>query len=90
MKNVFLYVYGSDYSALEFERNYNAQEFYESMVERGITELTIASSKIEFTVVKIVEFDGEIQDEILHFIKDRLCDYDDLKGTNLYKVKYKE
>jgi len=82
MKRVFLYVSGGDYAALAFEENFNAQKVYEKMVRRGLSEITV-SDGID---IIIKEF-GEIDDKFIEFMKDHLCDYDQLKDADIFEVK---
>jgi len=81
MKRVFLYVSGVDYSALDFSRDYNAQEVYEEMIKKGLTQNTV--DDIDIT---IKEF-GEIDDKFIEFMKDYLCDYDQLSDADIFEVK---
>lgn len=85
MKSVFLYVFGGDYAALDFERKYDPLSFYYDMLKEGKRYVVINSDEM-YAEVKIKEFNDFISDDALVFIKDSLCDYDDLKHTNLYKV----
>jgi len=77
---VFLYVYGEDYSALDFRENNNPQEVYESMVREK--ELT---KNIDGACVEIIEFE-DVDPEFIDFVIDNLCDYDQLKSANIFEV----
>lgn len=86
-KRVFLHVYGEDYSALDFNRNYNTRQFYDEMVAEGVTFKIIEDEDKEiYAEVKIVEF-GEIDDEYINYVKNHLCDYDALKDEDMFEVK---
>lgn len=82
-KRVFLYVSGGDYSALDFDENYNAQEIYNKMKSDGITTTRLDSD--DYIEVVIYEF-GAIDDKFISFMKDRLCDYDQLKAADIFEV----
>jgi hypothetical protein len=84
-KNIFLYVYGDDYSALGFSEKYNTKEVYESMIAAGITHKILENDEY-YIEVKIKEF-GEIDPEFIYFMKDQLCDYDNLKNSDIFKVE---
>lgn len=83
-KTIFLYVHGEDYSALTFGRDYNAQEVYEDMIAKGETTRTISTDD-DYMEIEIVEF-GEVDPKFESFIKDRLCDYDQLKSADIFEV----
>lgn len=83
-KTVFLYVYGDDYSALGFERKYNVQDVYEQMVAEEVTKKVIENDEY-YIEAKIEEF-GEIDPDFVSFMLNNLCDYDQLKSENIYKV----
>lgn len=85
MKRVFLYVGGSDYSALDFSENYIEQQFYEEMLKEGVQEKIIDKGEI-YTEVYIKEF-GEIDDNFISFIRDNFIEY--AKDTNFFEVKAK-
>lgn len=80
-KRVFLLVTGDEYSAMTFSQEYNAQEFYESMVADGETE-----RELEDGTVEIKEF-GAVDDEFIQFIRDEIMDYDQSKDTDFFEVK---
>ncbi|ALS22154.1 hypothetical protein [Paenibacillus naphthalenovorans] len=84
-KSVFLYVYGGDFSAQDFEQKFNPDEFYEAMLIEDVKYKVIEDDE-SYIEVKIKEYDGDISDEAIEFIKNLLCDDDDLKHSNLYKV----
>jgi hypothetical protein len=83
-KSVFLYVRGDDYSALTFDQNFDAQEVYEDMVQNDEISRTIEEE--DYMDIDIVEFD-EVDDKFMKWVKSNLCDYDYLKGSNIFKVK---
>lgn len=85
-KTVFLYVYGEDYSALEFERNYKAQEVYETMVAEGVTKKVLQDDDDSYIEVKIEEFNA-VDPNFVSFVLNNLCDYDQLKSEDIYEVK---
>lgn len=84
-KRVFLYVYGDDYSALHFDQEYDKQELYESMVNKNEKHRIIETDEF-YIEIKIKEF-GEIDDTFVQFIRDYLCDSDDLKNADIFEVK---
>ena len=85
-KTVFLYVSGSDFSALDFERNYNPQDFYEEMVKKGL-KLDIVNTDEIYAEVRIKEF-GLVDSEFVSFVLSELVDYDFAKAENIYEVQY--
>jgi hypothetical protein len=85
-KTVFLYVYGADFSAIDFEKKYNAQEVYESMLAEGVTHKVLEDTDDAYIEVKIKEF-GEVDPEFVTWIMYELCDYDQLKAADIFEVK---
>ena len=85
-KRVFLYVYGGDYSAVEFDGTYDEQIVYEEMVKEGETHKIIEGEDDFYAEVEIKEFD-DIDDDFINFMKNRLCDYDNLKASDIFEVK---
>ncbi|OMD76866.1 hypothetical protein [Paenibacillus odorifer] len=83
-KSVFLYVRGDDYSALAFDKRFSAQELYLDMIIKGETSRTIDDQ--DYMEIDIVEFD-KIDDKFLSWIKNNLCDYDQLKSEDIFEVK---
>lgn len=83
-KSVFLYVRGDDYSALTFDQKFYAQEVYEDMVSKGETSRTIDDE--DYMNIDIVEF-NKVDERFLKWVKDYLCDYDQLKGRDIFEVK---
>ncbi|KAF6565310.1 hypothetical protein G9G63_09120 [Paenibacillus sp. EKM202P] len=83
-KSVFLYVRGDDYSALTFDQNFNAQEIYEDMVRNGESSRTIDGEY--YMDIDIEEFE-KIDTRFVKWIKNNLCDYDQLKGSDIFEVK---
>ncbi|MEJ3719265.1 hypothetical protein WGM54_14690 [Paenibacillus polymyxa] len=83
-KSVFLYVRGDDYSAMIFDRNFNAQEIYEDMIRKGESSRTIDGE--DYMDIDIVEFD-KVDTRFMSWIKNNLCDYDQLKGSDIFEVK---
>lgn len=83
-KTVFLSVKGEDYSALDFEQNYNAQKEYEKMVKDGVTSRTFQTDEYDIEV-KIHEF-GEIDPAFISFLRDGFLDYDDCKHRDFVEV----
>lgn len=84
-KTIYLLVSGGDYSALDFERNFNAEKVYQEMLEEGVTS-RVYDTDDYYIEVSIKEF-GIVDPDFEIFIKDQLCDYDQLKATNFYQVK---
>lgn len=84
-KSVFLYVTGDDYSAMDFERRHKPKDFYESMIENNEQKVVLSDGGV-YAIVRIIELNENISNATLDFIKDKLCEYDNLKATNLYKV----
>jgi hypothetical protein len=84
-KSIFLYVSGSDYSAMDFEDNFNVKEFYQQMIDEGVTEKTVDNDDYYFGV-EIKEF-GEVDSNFEIFIKNEICDYDQLKASNIFRVE---
>lgn len=84
-KSVFLYIRGDDYSALSFDKRFNAQEVYEDMTSKGETSRTI-DDDYDYMDIDIVEF-NKVDDKFLDWIKSNLCDYDQLKGSDIFEVK---
>lgn len=78
----FLHVKGDDYAALIFEDEYNPQEVYEKMVSVGEDEM-----ELDDINVKIVDLN--IDRNALSYIKENLCDYDQLKSENIFEVEEK-
>lgn len=83
-KTVFLHVKGDDYSALNFEENFNEDEVYKQMLEEGVTSKTLESDEY-YIDVDIIEF-GEVDPSFISFILGELMDYDFLKSENIYQV----
>lgn len=84
-ESVFLYVYGDDYSAMTFEQNYNINEVYKDMVNNGETFRVIDEDE-DYIEIQIKTF-KKVHDDFLNFVIDSLCDYDQLKGANIYRVE---
>lgn len=84
-KRVFLYVTGEDYASLTFERNYDPQDVYETMVrnEEKYTNFDDYDSEIDVEVVKF----GDIDDRFIEFVFNNLVDSDDAKSINIFEVK---
>ncbi|MEK4427687.1 hypothetical protein MHB54_00355 [Paenibacillus sp. FSL M7-0802] len=83
-KSVFLYVRGDDYSAMLFDQNFNAQEIYEDMIRNGESSRTIDGE--DYMDIDIVEFE-KVDTRFMKWIKSNLCDYDYLKGSDIFEVK---
>ncbi len=83
-KSVYLYVYGDDYAAIDFSRNYNPQEVYEEMCSNGETHKIIDED--DYIELRIIEFD-KVDSTFVDWIKDNLCDYDQLKGRDIIEVQ---
>lgn len=83
-KTVFLHVKGDEYSALNFEQNFDEDVVYKQMLEEGVTSKTFESDEY-YIDVYIIEF-GEIDPEFIDFVKYQLIDYDDSKNENIYRV----
>jgi hypothetical protein len=88
-KTVFLYVRDDgDYGAVSFESQYKAQKVYEEMLAEGITRKDLPNLEDEgwAITVEIKEF-GSVDPEFEFFVLDTLCDYDQLKAANIYRVE---
>jgi hypothetical protein len=83
-KTVFLHVKGDDYSALNFEDNFNEDQVYKQMMAEGVTTKTFESDDY-YIDVRIIEF-GEIDSDFIDFVKYQLIDYDNSKNENIYRV----
>ena len=83
-KSVFLYVYGDDYSALKFEQRYEPRKVYEDMLGKGETFRIIDDD--DYIEIVIKEFKN-VNDDFLNFVFNTLCDYDQMKHANIYRVK---
>ncbi|WP_411735083.1 hypothetical protein [Paenibacillus sp. M2] len=83
-KSVYLYVCGGDYAAIEFVRNYNPQEVYEEMCSSGETLRVIDED--DYIELRIVEF-KQVDSTFVDWIKDNLCDYDQLKARDIIEVQ---
>ncbi|MGG1652272.1 hypothetical protein ABHN03_03995 [Paenibacillus sp. NRS-1775] len=83
-KSVFLYVRGDDYSAMLFDKNFNAQEIYEDMIRNGESSRTIDEE--DYIEIDIVEFE-KVDTRFISWIKNNLCDYDQIKGSDIFEVK---
>jgi hypothetical protein len=83
-KSIFLYVHGEDYSAMDFTRNYVAQEVYEDMMKCNEITRTIDTDET-YMEIDILEFD-EVDPKFVTFMKNRICDYDHLKAKDIYAV----
>jgi hypothetical protein len=88
-KNIFLYVYGDDYSALRFLDKYNTKEVYDSMVTEGVTHkiLTEIEDDDEYCIEVDIKKFGEVDPKFISFIKNELCDCDHLNHCDIYKVE---
>jgi hypothetical protein len=83
-KRVFLRASGDDHSAMNFDRNFDIQKFYEDMVKEGVTKKTIDTDEF-YIDVKILEF-GEIDDKFISFVRDFIMDYDMSKANDFFEV----
>lgn len=83
-ESVWLHVKGDDFAVLVFEENCNVEKIYKDMVEKGLTSTTldIDDTYIELEIKKF----GEVDVEFESFIKNNLCDYDQLKNEDLFRV----
>jgi hypothetical protein len=88
VKNVFLYVQGGDYAALNFEENYKAQEVYEDMVRAGVTRQAFDTDE-HYIEVYIKEFDT-IDPAFISFIRNTIMDHDQSKDSDFFEVSYLE
>ena len=83
-ESVWLHVKGDDFAVLVFEENCNVEETYKDMVEKGLTSTTL---DIDDTYIELeIKRFGEVDAEFESFIKNNLCDYDQLKNEDLFKV----
>jgi hypothetical protein len=85
-KNVILFVKGDDYSALNFEQNFKAQEVYEQMIKEGVSVKTYESDEY-YIDVYIKEFQ-DVDPKFIEFVRDELHDYDSAKHYDFYEVNY--
>jgi hypothetical protein len=83
-KNVFLFVKGDDYSALNFEQNFNAQQVYDDMVSKGEKRVSFESDEY-YIDVYIKEFD-DIDPEFIDFVRNEIHDYDSSKHYDFIEV----
>lgn len=83
-KRVFLYVSGEEYSAMNFDDKYNSQDFYEQMLEEGVTKKTIDEDDV-YADVEIKEF-AAIDEDFIDFIRNNFVDYDVSKDTDFFEV----
>jgi hypothetical protein len=83
-KNVFLFVQGSDYSAMDFEQNFNPQQVYEGMVKDRVT-LKIFETDEFYIEVRVLSFQ-DIDPTFIDFIRDYIMDYDDSKSKDFIRV----
>jgi len=84
-KTIFLHVSGNDYSALDFEDNYNTKEIYEEMIKNNLTKKIIDNEE-SYIEIEIIEFEM-IDPDFIIFMLNNLCDYDQLKAENIYQIK---
>ncbi|UUV46504.1 hypothetical protein [Bacillus phage vB_BanS-Thrax3] len=85
-KTVLLHVSGGDYSALNFEQNFNAQETYEEMVANNEI-LRFYDTDEYYIEVRIREFKDAIDGDFISYLFEELIDYDSAKHTNFYIVE---
>ncbi|MFI8677634.1 hypothetical protein [Bacillus thuringiensis] len=85
-KTVLLLVNGGEYASCRFEEEYNSQEFYEQMVDIGITKKEYLHEEGTTIVVSIHEF-PYISPLFIELVKKELMDYEHQKDTNIYVVK---
>jgi len=82
---IVLHVSGDDYSAMNFEQNFDAQTVYEEMVSKNET-LKVISTDEYYIEVKIHEF-GYVDDGFVCFLFESMFDYDSLKHECIYFVE---
>ncbi|MDX5853630.1 hypothetical protein SIM22_05870 [Bacillus cereus group sp. BfR-BA-01363] len=85
-KTVLLLVNGGEYASCRFEEDYNPQEFYEQMVDIGITKKEYLHEEGTTIVVSIHEF-PYISPLFIELVKKELMDYEHAKDVNIYEVK---
>lgn len=83
-KSVFLHVYGGDYSAMIFDQSYKPQEVYEDMMKKGEQHRVIDEE--DYIEIRIKEF-NKVDDEFLSWVKNTLCDYDELKSEDIFEIR---
>lgn len=83
-ESIWLHVKGDDFAVSVFEENCNVEEIYKDMIEKGLT-LTTLDIDDTYIEVEIKKF-GEVDIEFENFIKNNLCDYDQLKNEDLFRV----
>lgn len=84
-KSVFLKVSGTDYSASEFESDFDANNIYQDMLLEGLIKKTYENDEDYYFVVEIYEF-GVVDPKFESFVVDVLGDYDQMKASNFYRV----
>lgn len=83
-ESIWLHVKGDDFAVSVFEENCNVEETYKDIIEKGLTS-TILDIDDTYIEVEIIKF-GEVDVEFESFIKNNLCDYDQLKNEDLFRV----
>ncbi|MEG7882864.1 hypothetical protein [Bacillus paranthracis] len=85
-KTVLLLVNGGEYASCRFEEDYNPQEFYEQMVDIGITKKEYLHEEGTTIVVSIYEF-PYISPLFIELVKKKLMDCEHKRDVNIYEVK---
>lgn len=81
---IILHVKGEDYSAMNFEENFDPDEVYKQMVEMGRDTLTLQSDDY-YIEVEVCRFDI-VDEHFFDFVKYELIDYDIGKHENIYLI----
>lgn len=83
-ESVWLHVTGDEYSAMVFGENCKVEEVYKEMVKKNLTSMTL---DIEDTNIEVaIRNFGEVDESFVTFIKNNLCDYDQLKDQDMFRV----
>lgn len=85
-KTVLLHVSGGDYSALNFEQNFNAQEVYDNMIADG-HNLVVFDTSEYYIEIRIREFKDAVDSDFISYLFEEMIDYDFAKHTNFYIVE---
>lgn len=75
-----IYVFGDDYSALEFERYFQGESI-KNIIERIFDNLEEYDGDFE---VKLYEFERDIDPEFMQFVRKKIQDHDSVKHGNFY------
>ncbi len=83
MTTKILFVSGDDYAAWEFEKSlYDFKEIWEKARKDPNNKYIID----DYYEIEALEFEDEIDEEFIKFIRNRVQDYDTMKHQNFYIV----